>query len=64
MKKLIAPALLIAAALPLSACGTLAGAGIGAGAGAGAAAATNGDVEKGAAVGGVGGAVVGTVIDD
>ena len=50
--------------MPLGACSTLAGAGIGAAGGAGVAAATNGDVEKGAAVGGVGGAVVGTVVDD
>ena len=37
---------------------------IGAAGGAGIAAATGGNVEKGAAVGGVGGAVVGTVADD
>ena len=64
VKKLIAPALLLACAMPLGACSTLTGAGIGAAGGAGVAAATNGDVEKGAAVGGVGGAVVGTIADD
>jgi predicted small secreted protein len=64
MKKLVAPALLLAVAVPLSACSTLTGAGVGAAGGAGVAAATNGDVEEGAAVGGVGGAVVGTVVGD
>jgi predicted small secreted protein len=64
VKKLLTPALLLACAVPLSACSTLTGAGIGAASGAGVAAATNGNVEKGAAVGGVGGAVVGTVVGD
>ena len=63
MKKLALSALLLAAAVSVSACSTLKGAGIGAAGGAGVAAATGGSVEKGAAVGGAGGAVVGTVVD-
>ncbi len=64
MKKIATILLAVAAGTSLTACSTLRGAGIGAAGGAGVAAATGGDVEKGAAVGGVGGAVVGTVVDD
>lgn len=64
MKKFGTILLALAAGASLTACSTLRGAGIGAAGGAGVAAATGGDVEKGAAVGGVGGAVVGTVVDD
>lgn len=64
MKKFGTILLAFAAGTSLAACSTLRGAGIGAAGGAGVAAATGGDVEEGAAVGGVGGAVVGTVVDD
>jgi predicted small secreted protein len=63
MKKIMLSAALVTAAASMSACSTLRGAGIGAAGGAGVAAATGGSVEKGAAVGGTGGAVVGTVVD-
>lgn len=63
IRNVFAPALLMAGAVLLNACSTLAGAGIGAAGGAGVAAATGGDVKKGAAIGGVGGAVVGTIAD-
>ena len=63
MKKIAISALILAAAVSISACSTLKGAGIGGAGGAGIAAATGGDVEKGAAVGGTAGAVVGTVAD-
>lgn len=64
MKKIALTTLLLASAVSMSACSTLRGGAIGAAGGAGVAAATGGNVEKGAAVGGVGGAVVGTVVDD
>jgi predicted small secreted protein len=64
MKKIAVTTLLLASAVSMSACSTLRGGAIGAAGGAGVAAATGGNVEKGAAVGGVGGAVVGTVVDD
>ena len=56
MKTFAVSALLIASAVSMSACSTLKGAGIGRSGHAGAA-------DKGAAVGGTGGAVVGTVAD-
>ncbi|WP_277925742.1 hypothetical protein [Sphingomonas lacusdianchii] len=64
MKKIATIVLALAAGSTLAACSTLRGGAIGAAGGAGIAAATGGNVEKGAAVGGVGGAVVGTVADD
>ncbi len=64
MKKIATLALTLALGTSLAACSTLRGGAIGAAGGAGIAAATGGSVEKGAAVGGVGGAVVGTVADD
>ncbi len=63
IKSLAATVLLLGTAAGLSACSTLKGAGTGAAGGAGVAAATGGSVEKGAAVGGTAGAVVGTVAD-
>lgn len=64
MRKIMIGTLLLASAASVSACSTLRGGALGAAGGAGIAAATDGNVEKGAAVGGVGGAVVGTVVDD
>lgn len=61
MKKTIQAALVIAAAVSMSACSTLRGAAIGGAGGAGLAAVTGNDVEDGAAIGGTAGAVVGTV---
>ncbi len=63
MKKIATLVIALAAGSSLAACSTLRGGAIGAAGGAGVAAATGGNVEKGAAVGGVGGAVVGTVVD-
>jgi len=63
MRRFLLIAALLTGTSLTAGCGTLVGAGVGAAGGAGVAAATGGDVEEGAAVGGVVGGVVGTVAD-